>query len=94
MIDAYFRSIHGITPMVDEKGFRRCLAQGGGAERAHRPWLALLNMTLTLGYIAINDDSQTAHIFFFDRAAKHLDVNCFASGHIYTLQALAHFGGY
>jgi hypothetical protein len=94
LIDAYFRSIHGITPMVDEIGFRRCLAQGGGVGRARRPWLALLNMVLTLGYIAANEDSQPGHTFFFDRASRHLDVNCFASGHIYTVQALALFGGY
>ena len=94
LIDAYFRSIHGITPMVDEIGFRRCRAQGGDIGQARRPWLALLNMILTLGYIAMNDDSQSGHTVFFDRAAKHLDMSCFASGHIYTLQALALFGGY
>lgn len=93
LIDAYFRTVHAVTPMVDELDFRQCYA-AGGREDAQKPWLALLNMVLTLGYIAANDDTQDGHAFFYDRAAEHLGFACFAIGHIYTLQALALFGGY
>uniref|UniRef100_A0A0B7KI12 Xylanolytic transcriptional activator regulatory domain-containing protein n=1 Tax=Bionectria ochroleuca TaxID=29856 RepID=A0A0B7KI12_BIOOC len=51
-------------------------------------------MVLTLGYIAANDDSQPGHGIYFARASKHLGMSCFASGHIYTLQALALYSGY
>ncbi|CAH0024639.1 unnamed protein product [Clonostachys rhizophaga] len=94
LVDAYFRTVHGITPMIDEPGFRQCRAQGGGLGRARGPWLALYNMVLTLGYIAANDDSQPGHGIYFSRASRHLDMSCFASGHIYTLQALALYSGY
>jgi Fungal specific transcription factor domain len=47
-----------------------------------------------LGYLAINDDGQDGHVFFYRRAAEYLDISCFAAGHLYTLQALILFGGY
>ncbi|KAG9252927.1 uncharacterized protein F5Z01DRAFT_168452 [Emericellopsis atlantica] len=94
LIDAYFRNVHAITPMLDEIGFRQCRAQGGGVGKARGPWLALLNMVLTLGYLALNDDGQDGHVFFYKRASEYLDISCFAAGHLYTLQALILFGGY
>lgn len=94
LIDAYFRTIHGVTPMVDELDFRQHRAQGGATGKAHGPWLALFNMVLTLGYIAANDDTAPGHTLFFERAAQHLDITCFASGNLHTLQALILFAGY
>lgn len=94
LIDAYFRTVHGVTPMIDELEFRQHRAQGGTSDKANGPWLALFNMVLTLGYIAANDDTTPGHTFFFERAAQHLDITCFASGNLYTLQALILFAGY
>lgn len=94
LIDAYFRTVHAVTPMIDELDFRQSYAGGGCSGHARKPWLALLNMVLTMGYIAANDDTQDGHAFFYDRAAEHLGFACFATGHIYTLQALALLGGY
>jgi hypothetical protein len=94
LIDAYFRTVHAVTPMIDELDFRQRYAGGGGTGHIRKPWLALLNMVLTMGYIAANDDTQDGHAFFYNRAADHLGFACFATGHIYTLQALALLGGY
>jgi hypothetical protein len=94
LIDAYFRTVHAVTPMIDELDFRQRYAGGGGTGHIRKPWLALLNMLLTMGYIAANDDTQDGHAFFYNRAADHLGFACFATGHIYTLQALALLGGY
>ena len=96
LIDAYFRTVHAVTPMVDEIDFRQRYS-GGEAElrsSSKSPWLALFNMVLTLGYIAANDDTQSGHGFFYGRAAEHLKFTCFETGHIYTLQALILYGGY
>jgi hypothetical protein len=94
LIDAYFRIVHVAVPMIDEITFRQCFAQGGATGKANGPWLALLNMVLTLGYIALHNDGQAGHAYFADRASEHLNMSCFATGHIYTLQALIIFGGY
>ena len=96
LIDAYFRTVHAVTPLVDELDFRQRYS-GWEAEvndKSRAPWLALLNMVLTLGYIAANDDTQSGHEFFYGRAAEHLKFTCFETGHIYTLQALILYGGY
>ncbi|CAM1502505.1 Fc.00g044890.m01.CDS01 [Cosmosporella sp. VM-42] len=94
LIDAYFQYVHPITPMIDEADFRLCRAQGGALGQNRGPWLALLNMVLVMGYIASNDASQTGHNVFYERASEHLDISCFGSGHLYTVQALGLFGGY
>ncbi|KAL2210131.1 hypothetical protein CC79DRAFT_1394415, partial [Sarocladium strictum] len=94
LFDAYFGVVHVAVPMIDEASFRQCYAQGGATGRSKGPWLALLNMVLTLGYIAMHDDSQAEYTYFADQAAQHLDMSCFATGHIYTLQALILYGGY
>jgi hypothetical protein len=93
LIDGYFRTFHILVPMVDEIGFRECIANGGGTGKARGPWLALLNVVLTLGYISLNNDSQAGHAYFADRASEHLNLACFATGHLHTLQALMLFGG-
>lgn len=93
LIDAYFRTIHIIMPMVDEIEFRQCHSQGT-TDKARGSWLALLNMVLALGYISLNNDDQAGHATFAHRASEHMGISCFAVGHLHTLQALILFGGY
>ncbi|KAF4446658.1 hypothetical protein F53441_9699 [Fusarium austroafricanum] len=94
LIDAYFQSVHPIIPMVDEADFRQCYAHGGRMDLARGPWLALLKMVLTFGYISCNDDSQAGHTYFANRASEHMHISCLGVGHLYMLQALILYGGY
>lgn len=93
LVDAYFRTVHIVIPMVNEMDFRRCYAHGT-TEKARGPWLALLNMVLALGYIALNNDGQAGHAYFADQASEHMNISSFALGHLHILQALVLYGGY
>ncbi|XP_014550142.1 hypothetical protein COCVIDRAFT_116358 [Bipolaris victoriae FI3] len=94
LIDAYFRFLHPILPMVDETDFRQCYTHGGRTDHARGPWLALMNMVLAFGYISCNDDNKAGHLYFSQRALEHMSISCFGVGHLYMLQALILFGGW
>lgn len=58
-INAYFGHIRGIVPLIDEASFREVWRRG---QRCDRPWLALLNMLLVLGSLAIADRESGANL--------------------------------
>ncbi|KAF7527996.1 hypothetical protein PCG10_001930 [Penicillium crustosum] len=88
-IGFYFENIHAITPFLHEESFRATFATG---DRQTPAWLGLYNMVLTIGSIASGSD--TAHIYYYDRARSYLDLDSLGSGNLETLQALCLLGGY
>lgn len=91
LVDAYFKRIHIMTPMLDETSFRTTYLCG---QRHDSPWLALLNMVLAMGSIAANKSSDQNHYKYYTTAMRHLDLSDFGSSHIETLQALTILGGH
>lgn len=87
-INAYFADIHGIVPLLDEDYFRGVWQHG---ERCDRPWLALLNMVLVLGSLAVGDD-ESSHIYY-TRAQPYLNFDLLGTGCLESLQALCLLGG-
>ncbi|KAH7129719.1 fungal-specific transcription factor domain-containing protein [Dactylonectria estremocensis] len=94
LINAYFYHAHPITPMVDEADFRQRYAQGGVTDDRGPSWLALLNMVLAMGCLASDTTHFNASNIHYKRAAQHLSMSSFGSGHLYTVQALGLYGGY
>lgn len=94
LINAYFLHVHPITPMIDEADFRRRFADGEVPENSKTPWLALFNMVLTMGCFAEDNSQFSKHHFLYKRALSYLSMSSFGSGHIYTVQALALYGGW
>lgn len=94
LINAYFSHIHLITPMVDEMDFRQRYAEVGLSESQDSSWLALANMILAMGCFASETTRFTSNNVFYKRALSHLNISSFGSGHLYTVQALALYGGY
>lgn len=87
-INAYFAHIHGIVPILDEPYFREAWRRG---QRCDRPWLALLNMVLVLGSLAVGDDESSG--IYYTRAQAYLDFELLATGCLESLQALCLLGG-
>jgi len=89
-INAYFTHLHNNNPLVDEEAFRSKHLNG-----PHRdsPWIALLNMVLTMGSIAASDTRNHAHFTFYRRAYPHMNLASLGAGHLETVQALAILGG-
>jgi hypothetical protein len=94
LINAYFLHVHPITPMIDEVEFRQRFADGAVPETHKTSWLALFNMVLAMGCFASDDSQFSKHHFLYKRALTHLNMSSFGSGHIYTVQALALYGGW
>lgn len=94
LINAYFSQIHLITPMVDEMDFRQRYSEVGVSEGQDSSWLALANMVLAMGCFASDTTRFTGNNAFYKRALSHLNISSFGSGHLYTVQALALYGGY
>jgi hypothetical protein len=94
LINEYFLHVHPITPMIDEADFRRRFADGEVPENSKTPWLALFNMVLTMGCFAEDNSQFSKHHFLYKRALSYLSMSSFGSGHIYTVQALALYGGW
>ncbi|KXG49282.1 Transcription factor [Penicillium griseofulvum] len=88
-IGFYFENIHAVTPFLHEESFRATFAAG---DRQTPAWLGLCNMVLTMGSIASGSD--TAHIYYYDRARSYIDLDSLGSGNLETLQALCLLGGY
>ncbi len=88
-IDAYFAHIQGVVPILDETEFRETWASG---QRSDRPWLALLNMVLVLGSLAVGDSDESSSIYYA-RAKDYLDLELLGIGCVESLQALCLLGG-
>ncbi|KAL3454835.1 fungal-specific transcription factor domain-containing protein [Aspergillus insuetus] len=93
MINAYFTHVHPVTPMVDEVDFRQRYTEGGVSGSYASSWLALFNMVLAMGCFASDTQFSKRHILY-KRALSHLSLFSLGSGHLYTVQALALYGGY
>ncbi|KAG0647748.1 Lactose regulatory LAC9 [Hyphodiscus hymeniophilus] len=91
LINAYFTHMHCVTPIVDEADFR---ARYTRRHDRGSPWLALLNMVLTLGSIATSEPDEKTHSIFYARAYQHLSLESFGTGHLETVQALGLLGGW
>ena len=90
LINAYFSHLHCIAPIVDEAEFRAKYAR---REDQRSPWLALLNMVLTMGSLATSEPDEKTHSIFYARAYQHLNLESFGTGHLETVQALGLLGG-
>lgn len=91
LIDAYFKRVHILIPMLDEAAFRADYLEG---QRFDSPWLALLNMVFAMGSIAGMKSDDYNHVNYYNRAMEHLPMDAFGSSHIETVQALAIIGGF
>ncbi|XXH00712.1 hypothetical protein Hte_007062 [Hypoxylon texense] len=87
-INAYFAHIHGIVPLLHEPHFRQVWRRG---QRCDRPWLALLNMVLVLGSLAVGDEESSS--IYYVRAQDYLDFELLGTGCLESLQALCLLGG-
>ncbi|KAI0970289.1 fungal-specific transcription factor domain-containing protein [Xylaria arbuscula] len=91
LIDAYFKRVHVLTPMLDEASFRADYLEG---QRFDAPWLALLNMVFAMGSIVAMKSDDYNHLNYYSRAMEYLPMDSFGSSHIEIVQALALIGGF
>lgn len=91
LVDAYFKRVHILTPMLDESSFRKYYNEG---RRCDAPWLSLLNMVFATSSIMSTPSSNLSHIKYYNQAIEHVHLSAFGSSHIETIQALALLGGY
>lgn len=91
LVDAYFKRVHILTPMLDENLFRKNYNEG---RRCDAPWLSLLNMVFATSSIMSTPSSNLSHIKYYNQAIEHVHLSAFGSSHIETIQALALLGGY
>ncbi|KAM0458026.1 hypothetical protein ACHAO4_002747 [Trichoderma viride] len=91
LIDAYFKRVHVLAPMLDENSFRTHYNEG---RRCDAPWLSLLNMVFATSSIMSTPSSNLSHIKYYNQAIEHFHLSAFGSSHIETIQALALLGGY
>ena len=91
LIEAYFKRIHALMPMIDEQQFWHYWLYGN---RGDSPWLALLNTVFALGTIASSDAQSNQHTVYFHRAKKHIDIETLGSSNIMVVQALGLLSGY
>ena len=89
-IDEYFEQLHAVIPVLDEAEFRLQWQRGN---RTDRPWLALLNMVLTLGSLAAGDAEDYSHDIYYMRAKTYLDFELLGTGCMESVQALCLLGG-
>ncbi|CAK1361704.1 Lactose regulatory protein LAC9 [Cercospora beticola] len=91
LIDSYFAHVHVLMPMIEEDSFRHSYLYGS---RRDSSWLCLLNMVLALGSLASTTCTNEDHMVYYQRARKHMEVETFGSGSLFTLQAFALLSGY
>ncbi|TRX90205.1 hypothetical protein FHL15_008933 [Xylaria flabelliformis] len=91
LIDAYFKRVHVLIPMLDEASFRADYLEG---QRFDAPWLALLNMVFAMGSISAMKSDDYNHLNYYNRAMEYLPMDSFGSSHIEVVQALALIGGF
>jgi hypothetical protein len=89
-INAYFTHVHNSNPLVNEALFRSKHLSG---PQNDSPWIALLNMVLTMGSIAVSDARNHSHFVFYWRANPHMTLESLGAGHLETVQAFAILGG-
>jgi hypothetical protein len=89
-INGYFSLLHAVVPILDEADFRLQWQRG---DRTDRPWLALLNMVLTLGSLAAGDAGDHSHNIYYMRAKTYLDFELLGTGCVESVQALYLLGG-
>lgn len=90
MINAYFRAVHPIIPLLDEERFREVYAEG---KRTDSRWHLLLNAVLAMGSVAATEADDYTHCAFYGRAKQYLTIDLLGSAHIETIQALAILSG-
>lgn len=90
VINAYFRAVHPIIPLIDEDRFREIYAEG---KRTDSRWHLLLNAVLAMGSVAATEADDYTHCAFYGRAKQYLTIDLLGSAHIETVQALAILSG-
>ncbi|KAF2163058.1 hypothetical protein M409DRAFT_68696 [Zasmidium cellare ATCC 36951] len=91
LIDAFFNRVHTLVPLLDEDAFRHTFLY---LHRRDAPWLALLNVVLALGSLALGTCYDHDHLLYYRRANFHLQSEGFGSGHLDVLQAYGLIAGY
>ena len=91
MIESYFNHVHVLMPMIDEDQFWHTYLYG---QRRDSPWLALLNVVLSLGSLSSSTCENEEHVVYFQRGWQHLDLETFGSSNLLILQALGLLSGY
>jgi hypothetical protein len=91
LVDAYFKRVHVLTPMLDETSFRKHYNEG---RRCDAPWLSLVNMVFATSSIMSTPSSNLSHIKYYNQAIEHIHLSAFGSSNIETIHALALLGGY
>ncbi|PTB70474.1 N-terminal binuclear Zn cluster-containing protein [Trichoderma citrinoviride] len=91
LVDAYFKRVHVLTPLVDEASFRKHYNEG---RRCDAPWLSLLNMVFATSSVMSTPSSNLSHIKYYNQAIEHIHLSAFGSSHIETIHALGLLGGY
>ncbi|KAL2862479.1 fungal specific transcription factor domain-containing protein [Aspergillus lucknowensis] len=93
LINAYFFHVHPVTPMIDEVDFRQRFSNGV-SKYPSNSWLALFNMVLAMGSFASDTELFNKNNVLYKRALSYLSLASLGSGNLYTVQALALYGGY
>ncbi|KAL5337748.1 fungal-specific transcription factor domain-containing protein [Aspergillus crustosus] len=93
LINAYFLHVYPVTPMVDEVDFRQRYTEGSIHDN-NQAWLALFNMVLAMGCFASDSAQFNKRNTIYKRALSYLSLSSLGSGNLYTVQALALYGGY
>ncbi|KAL6795029.1 fungal-specific transcription factor domain-containing protein [Trichoderma sp. SZMC 28012] len=91
LVDAYFKRVHVLTPILDETSFRKHYNEG---RRCDAPWLSLVNMVFATSSIMSTPSSNLSHIKYYNQAIEHIHLSAFGSSNIETIHALALLGGY
>ncbi|EHK22542.1 uncharacterized protein TRIVIDRAFT_113696, partial [Trichoderma virens Gv29-8] len=91
LVDAYFKRVHVLTPILDEASFRKHYNEG---RRCDAPWLSLVNMVFATSSIMSTPSSNLSHIKYYNQAIEHIHLSAFGSSNIETIHALALLGGY
>ncbi|KAG9800870.1 putative beta-mannosidase, partial [Aureobasidium melanogenum] len=91
LIETYFRKVHPLMPMLDEKHFWQTWLYG---ERKDHAWMALLNTVLALGSVMSSDCTDNSHDAYYQRAMQLLDLDSLGSGNLLVVQALGLLSGY
>lgn len=91
ILDAYFVHFQPFSPLLDEADFRRHHSAG---LRKDDKWLALLNIVLALGTIAIAGADVHTHRPYFERSMSHLSLSSLENSSLEVVQALGLIGGW
>lgn len=89
-INAYFKFVHPIIPMLDEDVFRNTYLT---TNRADSRWMLLLNTVLAMGCVAGNNPANHMHETYWDLAKGELGLSLLSAAHVETIQALTVLSG-